>query len=541
TDDERTTDFQFTVKESGMDTLPAGEYQWNVSDLREVMVLNRSSDDDAFFTIPEVKKLFAFISGTYIYSTPTYGEGYEYPGIHNYICNYYSDISALEPEEYKRIAREEFGVTDFTPLDLETWTLDDGLIHAGGIGGSWFGEVEDVTEDDTTVTVVLQLYADCNYLLKSHRIAYRFGKDGKWLGYQILVRSVYEPDGLHSVADSAQSEEYFDPDALWQTFVTDVLAPYQDYIVSTEFLDLDGNGIDELIVYDWGASANTGIEIFTIENGEVRSFYTGTNVITYGDGTGAKSLAPPSVNAVDYGFAGLPSSYSNKSDVILWFTPCTGRNGHILYSQNGSDVHTSEDYYYFTSDANGNLTVELLRSFYCEAIDSNPTKGWKCYINGEEVSVRWFRDTMGFFWQDLSVSHGVKYHDENTVSRYAELEAWMEPPLDVGALLEKNLAELRLMEGKQYRAIEAILSSDSSMLEAAMGLSEGAGKMFTGITLASWAADRISDERYHNPIRLTLEITESSSSVFPVGVSVWIVDEGPDGVTLASYENPADQ
>ena len=348
-------------------------------------------------------------------------------------------------------------------------------------------------------------------------------------------------DAIRLYREGKTSVSTMDYDALWQTFVTDVLAPYQDYIVSTEFLDLDGNGIDELIVYDWGASANTGIENFTIENGEVRSFYTGTNVITYGDGTGAKSLAPPSVNAVDYGFAGLPSSYSNKSDVILWFTPCTGRNGHILYSQNGSDVHTSEDYYYFTSDANGNLTVELLRSFYCEAIDSNPTKGWKCYINGEEVSVRWFRDTMGFFWQDLSVSHGVKYHDKNTASRYAELEAWMEPPLDAGALLEKNLAELILMEGKQYRAIEAILSSDSSMLEAAMGLSEGAGKMFTGITLASWAADRISDERYHNPIRLTLEITESSSSVFPVGVSVWIVDEGPDGVTLASYENPADQ
>ena len=93
---------------------------------------------------------------------------------------------------------------------------------------------------------------------------------------------------------------------------------------------------------------------------------------------------------------------------------------------NGSDVHTSEDYYYFTSDENGNLTVEVLRSFRCEAIDSNPANGWKCYINGEEVNVRWFRDTMGFFWQDLSVSHGVQYHDKNTASRYDELEAWVE-------------------------------------------------------------------------------------------------------------------
>ena len=216
-----------------------------------------------------------------------------------------------------------------------------------------------------------------------------------------------------------------DPDTLYQTFLDTVISPYSDYIVTHEFLDLDGNGIDELIIYDWGASANCGIEIFTIENGEVRSFSTTTSGVTHYSGE-PKSLAPPSANAVNYSFWGLPTSYSDKTDVILWFNPCTGRNGHVLYSMNGSDVHTSEDYYYFTSDANGNLTVEVLRSFYCEAIDSNPANGWKCYINGEEVSVRWFRDTMGALWQDLSVSHGVQYHEKNTASRYEELEAWVE-------------------------------------------------------------------------------------------------------------------
>lgn len=327
-----------------------------------------------------------------------------------------------------------------------------------------------------------------------------------------------------------------DTETIWLNFLDTVVSPYSDYVVATEFLDLDGNSIDELLIYNWGASANCGIEIFTIENGKVRSFSTTTNAITHYSGE-PKSLAPPSANAVNYSFWGLPTSYSDRSDTILWFTPCTGRNGHVLYSMNGSDVHTSEDYYYFTSDANGNLTVEVLRSFRCEAIDSNPANGWKCYINGEETNVRGFRDTMLFFWQDLAVTHGVQYHDKNTASRYDELEAWMEPSLDVGALLEKNLAELRQMEGNQYRAIEAILSQNSSMLEEAMKLPEWTGQMFTGITLASWAVDRISDDRYFNPIRLTLEITESSSSVFPVGTSRWIVDEGMDGVTLTNYEN----
>jgi len=218
-----------------------------------------------------------------------------------------------------------------------------------------------------------------------------------------------------------------DPTTIWQTFLDTVVSPYSDYVVTHEFLDLDGNGIDELIIYDWGASASCGIEIFTIENGEVRSFSTGTNGITHYSEE-AKSLAPPSANANAYSFWGLPTSYADRSDTVLWFVPCDSRkrNGHVLYSMNGSDVHTSEDYYCFTSDENGLLTVELLCSFRCEAIDSNPANGWKCYINGEEVNVRWFRDTMGFFWQDLSVSHGVQYHDKNTASRYEELESWVE-------------------------------------------------------------------------------------------------------------------
>ncbi len=425
TDDDRTTEFQFTVKESGMDTLPTGEYQWTIKDLRDVKILNRYPDHEEFYEIPEVKKLCAFLSGTYIYSTPTYGKGYEYPGMHNYICNYYSDVFALEPEEYKRIAREEFGVTDFTPMDLETWTLDDGLIHAGGIGGSWFGEVEDVTEDDTTVTVVMQFYADCNYLLKSHRIAYRFGKDGKWLGYEILVRSAYEPDGLHSLTDSAQP---ISPAQLYEEFITEKLTPFESYMVAMEYIDLDGNGIDELIVYDWGASANYGIEIFTVEEGEVRSFSTETNVITRYEGN-AQALAPPSKNANDYVFWGVPTSHNNGfQHVQLWFVPCEFVNGHVLYSMNGSEFHTSEDYYYFTSDENGYLTVELLMSFYCEAIDSNPANGWNCKVNGEEVMVAWYDYMMVNFWQNLRVSHGVRYSENNTSSRLDELQTWIEYP-----------------------------------------------------------------------------------------------------------------
>ncbi len=412
TDDDRTTEFQFTVKESGMDTLPAGEYHWTVKDLLEVSVTNRRADDEEFHAIPEVKKLCAFLSGTYIYNTPTYGKGYEYPGMHNYICNYYSDVFSLEPEEYKRIAQEEFGVTDFTPMDLETWTLDDGLIHAGGIGGSWFGDVEDVMEDDTTVTVVMQFYADCNYLLKSHKIAYFFGTDGTWQGYRILELSDREPCGLHYVTDN-------NPKLLWQNFLDDVLAPYQEYIVATEFLDLDENGIDELIVYDWGASANCGVEIFTIENGEVRSFYTGTNAITHFDGNGAKVLAPPSVYAADQPFWGMQTSNNNgKTKVPLWFQPCKGVRGHILYSHNGSSTHSTDDYFYFTCGSDGLLQAVPLGSFMLEAVNDNYYDyGWHCYVNSEEVPADMYRSAEDRMWEEIYEQYGILFTAENVYDR----------------------------------------------------------------------------------------------------------------------------
>ena len=252
--------------------------------------------------------------------------------------------------------------------------------------------------------------------------------------------AVYSPDGKLSGTVDANS--------IYQIFLNTVVAPYEEYIVSKEFLDLDGNSIPELILYDWGASANYGIEIFTIENGEVCSFFTGTNVITYYSDTGAKSLAPPSINANEHVFWGIPTSRNNGwQNTQLWFRQCEGVKGHVLYSMNGSEFHTSENYYYFTSDENGCLTVELLASFFVEAVDNTiPSKGWKCYINGtEEINPASFRDAMSSFWQNLAVTHGVQYHEDNTASRLKDLEPWITETLPtLETTLEQRLDELNL-------------------------------------------------------------------------------------------------
>lgn len=73
-------------------------------------------------------------------------------------------------------------------------------------------------------------------------------------------------DGLAQIETEVLPDEAT-VDALWAEFLK-TLQPYETYIYATEFLDLDGNGVDELLVYESGMGI---CEVFTIEDGEVRS------------------------------------------------------------------------------------------------------------------------------------------------------------------------------------------------------------------------------------------------------------------------------
>lgn len=204
---DMTTYFTFTVESSGLDTLPPGKYYREVMEALEIVLIDPEEvNEDPFGDVEEVKKLRTFISGTYIWNTPIYGEGLSYPGIHNYICRYHGDSGSLPYEDYKRIAADEFGVTNFYELGTMGFILEDGTIYEGGIGGTWNGEIADVLTEGNTTTVVMQFYADVNSLLKSYKVGYRFGRDGKWLGYEILENSDYKPFGLHFSADKASGK-----------------------------------------------------------------------------------------------------------------------------------------------------------------------------------------------------------------------------------------------------------------------------------------------------------------------------------------------
>ena len=196
-DIEFTLDFMVTG--SKLDTLPDGEYHWELQDIIECCVINRGikSVPDEYVDVPEVNMILYFIGGTYIWNTPTFGKGTEYPGMHNYLCHYYrkDPYSSVTLEDYKKYAAEKFGC-EVKDEDLSVWLYDENgttLVGDGGIGGGWTCTVDYVKKSGDDTLVGIQFYHDVNYLVKSHFIEYRFGKNDTWQGYTVVKKSAYEP------------------------------------------------------------------------------------------------------------------------------------------------------------------------------------------------------------------------------------------------------------------------------------------------------------------------------------------------------------
>jgi hypothetical protein len=140
-----------------------------------------------------------------------------------------------------------------------------------------------------------------------------------------------------------------DPAAIYQTFLDTVVSPYSEYIVATEFLDLDGNGIEELLLFDFG---NGICEIYTIEGGEVKCLSacqqgSGHSLLTiYHDNP--TMLAPPSLGAGEYVFyaSGTPEDVS-KTRYKNWFIPSPKTGGYVLYSTYRHTKSRTDQYFHF--------------------------------------------------------------------------------------------------------------------------------------------------------------------------------------------------
>ena len=205
--------FDFTVSESGLDTLPPGSYSKQVvdgaccwmNDFEPVEETHEWGNDPALSEAVDMVK--TFIRSTFIWNCPTYGEGTTYPGMHNYLCNYYGRGIRLTLDEYKRLAADKFGCTDFDALGVDAFTYErDGVtyIQSGEYGDQSCWEVVSADRDGDEVMVTVQFWAECNALIRSHKITYTLTTDGKWLGYEIIEKSEYEPFGIRYIADEGE-------------------------------------------------------------------------------------------------------------------------------------------------------------------------------------------------------------------------------------------------------------------------------------------------------------------------------------------------
>lgn len=200
-------------------------------------------------------------------------------------------------------------------------------------------------------------------------------------------------------------------DALWTDFL-ETLTPYETYIYATEFLDLDGNGVDELLVYESGMGI---CEVFTIEDGEVRSLYSGDMSPATAYVGERKRLAPPAVNAVKDCFW---SFYGNKTkqDAFMESTQVnrkTGKSQYVQFTDYGNTVDWYSNFYVFSMDPNGYLRVENPYSFHREAVRANPDQGWYCFQNGKQMTMAQYKEAVYTMWDEIAETYGVQYTEEN--------------------------------------------------------------------------------------------------------------------------------
>lgn len=195
--------FDFTVSESGLDTLPVGTYHKRVRDIVDCLMTDfgdNSTYPEEYDRYEEVRMVYAYLFGSFIWDCPTFGQSGTYPGMTNYLCYYYGS-GVLPLDEYKRLAEEKFGCTDIGALGIDGLIYEqDGqqYIYAGGIGGGWCGDVAYVKDGNDGTIVGMQFYADCNRLIKSILVEYTIAEGGVWRGYKLVNDSVYQPYGLQT-------------------------------------------------------------------------------------------------------------------------------------------------------------------------------------------------------------------------------------------------------------------------------------------------------------------------------------------------------
>ena len=150
--------------------------------------------------------------------------------------------------------------------------------------------------------------------------------------------------------------------------------------------DLDFNGIPELIVEKAGASASGLLEIYTIEDGEVRTFgYSRLDI-------------PRARNAVEFAFEGSLSDINIHED----------GDGYSIFikSHNGAMDFERYAYYRFTS-ADGTLACEEISAYRADVTDWSDYSFDTAVWNGVEYTYDEFEPLYREWLTDYFQAHPI--------------------------------------------------------------------------------------------------------------------------------------
>ena len=196
--------FNFTVKDSGLDTLPVGDYKTIIKDSVDCYIeFTEAPRGKVETTMPSSKAelaIYDWLTFAQYSDFEEYGK-WERPLYAHYIRCHYTSDGVITFSDFAKLAKEKFGmeVTKemFKPmLYIEDMTLY--ITTSESDLNQSFDFVDEVTENEIT-TVTVQHYADCNKLIKSDLIAYRIDESERFLSSEILNFADYPPYGLRSI------------------------------------------------------------------------------------------------------------------------------------------------------------------------------------------------------------------------------------------------------------------------------------------------------------------------------------------------------
>lgn len=201
--------FTFTVDASGLDTLPPGQYETMVEELRDLTMTFLGDDprDVAYPAAGEgcescTETYSELLASCYIWHYPAYGAwNAENCGVFpvNYIVDRYGNHDKMAEDTFADLAERLFGF----PRELvgRFSTADENgrrWVYSGGLGGIFYAvRAAHRIETDGRHVLTVQYFADDNHFVPSVRVEYAFGTDGEVYGTTVVGDSPYKPYGVN--------------------------------------------------------------------------------------------------------------------------------------------------------------------------------------------------------------------------------------------------------------------------------------------------------------------------------------------------------